>query len=366
MNGVIVPGGHGKDALVSPENSPQAEPDDSLVNTADLLPADPNREIVIPSRQGPSMSSCGICGKRSISEALALTPPTDSQTASQPWLPPELIGELPDRLKQRQELFIRTGALHAAGIFNQEGKLLFAREDIGRHNAVDKLVGAALMEELAQYQPDHGSLEGIFHARNAMSSLKLGHARGVSMLALKLHEVELHEYPPASIKQALTGNGRASKDSVEQMVKLLLEANADLTITDDGGRMPIHWCAASNSTKCMQALCKAAAERGQIDMLNVVDAQGMAHPTPESSLSAAYVSDAMLRALPESGYTTAAYALRPAPATEVFEDGDEITLEVQNIGKIHLRVEDPLKREWPRGIDQETAERMQGSNSGNP
>lgn len=48
------------------------------------------------------------------------------------------------------------------------------------------------------------------------------------------------------------------------------------------------------------------------------------------------------------------------------QDGDEITLEVQNIGKIHLRVEDPLKREWPRGIDQETAERMQGSNSGNP
>ena len=138
----------GKDALVSPENSPQAEPDDSLVNTADLLPADPNREIAIPSRQGPSMSSCGICGKRSISEALRLTPPTDSQTASQPWLPPELIGELPDRLKQRQELFIRTGALHAAGIFNQEGKLLFAREDIGRHNAVDKLVGAALMKEL--------------------------------------------------------------------------------------------------------------------------------------------------------------------------------------------------------------------------
>ena len=139
---------HGKDALVSPENSPQAEPDDSLVNTADLLPADPNREIAIPSRQGPSMSSCGICGKRSISEALRLTPPTDSQTASQPWLPPELIGELPDRLKQRQELFIRTGALHAAGIFNQEGKLLFAREDIGRHNAVDKLVGSALTKDL--------------------------------------------------------------------------------------------------------------------------------------------------------------------------------------------------------------------------
>ena len=62
----------------------------------------------------------------------------------------------------------------------------------------------------------------------------------------------------------------------KQMVKLLLEANADLTIVDEGGRMPLHWCSASNSTKCMQALCKAAAERRQLDILNVADAQGMA------------------------------------------------------------------------------------------
>ncbi|MEC9440672.1 MAG: crossover junction endodeoxyribonuclease RuvC [Myxococcota bacterium] len=116
------------------------------------------------------------------------------------------------------------------GVVEKNGNKL-TRLDSGRINAgtsKDPLperlerIYDGLHNVLAQHKPDHGSLEGIFHARNAMSSLKLGHARGVSMLALKLHEVELHEYPPASIKQALTGNGRATKESVEQMVKLLL------------------------------------------------------------------------------------------------------------------------------------------------
>ena len=139
---------HGENALAVVEDSPRTRPDDSLLNTADLLPSDPDRKVVIPSRQGPSVSSCGICGKRTISEALALTPPIASEPSSEPWLSLDLIGKLPDRLKQRQELFTRTGALHAAGIFDQDSKLLFVREDIGRHNAVDKLVGAALIEEL--------------------------------------------------------------------------------------------------------------------------------------------------------------------------------------------------------------------------
>ena len=67
-----------------------------------------------------------------------------------------------------------------------------------------------------------------------------------------------------------------------------------------------------------------------------LDAPGLAHPTPESSLSAAYVSDAMLRALPEAGYTTAGYAVNPAPATERFEDGDEIELGRRRLRVLHL------------------------------
>lgn len=79
-----------------------------------------------------------------------------------------------------------------------------------------------LREVLEEHKPEYGAIEAIFTAQNPMSSLKLGHARGVAMLALRLHNVELGEYPPASVKQAVAGNGRATKDTVEFMVKRLL------------------------------------------------------------------------------------------------------------------------------------------------
>lgn len=139
---------HGEDALAGGEATAAPRTDDALLNTADLLHSDPNRNITPPSRQGSSMSSCGVCGKRSISEAMALTPPPARKPALEPWLSPGLIGLLPERMEPLQELFQRTGALHAAGIFDPEGELLFLREDIGRHNAVDKTIGAALLEEL--------------------------------------------------------------------------------------------------------------------------------------------------------------------------------------------------------------------------
>lgn len=81
---------------------------------------------------------------------------------------------------------------------------------------------------LTEHQPTTGAIEGIFTARNAMSSLKLGHARGVAMLCLHMHNVALSEYPPAVIKQAVTGNGRASKDTVEFLVRRLLNITGDL------------------------------------------------------------------------------------------------------------------------------------------
>ena len=139
---------HGEDALAEGETATDLRTDDALLNTADLLHSDPSRNITPPSRQGSSMSSCGVCGKRSISEAMALTPPPAREPAPEPWLSPELIGLLPGRMEPLQELFQRTGALHAAGIFDPAGELLFLREDIGRHNAVDKTIGAALFEEL--------------------------------------------------------------------------------------------------------------------------------------------------------------------------------------------------------------------------
>jgi FdhD protein len=90
-------------------------------------------------------SSCGICGKASI-EAIrvrGLSPPNaDFQ------VDPDLLCEFPARLRSQQEVFGRTGGLHAAALFDRAGKLLVLREDIGRHNAVDKVVGWALMKAL--------------------------------------------------------------------------------------------------------------------------------------------------------------------------------------------------------------------------
>jgi FdhD protein len=90
-------------------------------------------------------SACGVCGKASL-DALSLR--GCQPVAHGPQVSPELIYGLPERLRDHQQLFASTGGIHAAGLFDAEGRLLAAREDVGRHNAVDKLIGWALMEGL--------------------------------------------------------------------------------------------------------------------------------------------------------------------------------------------------------------------------
>ncbi|GAB3472740.1 formate dehydrogenase accessory sulfurtransferase FdhD [Nocardiopsis coralliicola] len=90
-------------------------------------------------------SSCGLCGKASI-DAVRMQVPWEVAGGG-PALTPQLLAELPDRLRAAQRVFDRTGGLHAAGLFDAEGQLLCLREDVGRHNAVDKLVGWALRED---------------------------------------------------------------------------------------------------------------------------------------------------------------------------------------------------------------------------
>jgi FdhD protein len=90
-------------------------------------------------------SSCGICGKASIESIRnrGLRAPNPEFRVD-----PEVLCALPDRLRAAQEAFGRTGGLHAAGLFNAAGELLVIREDIGRHNAVDKVAGWALLSGL--------------------------------------------------------------------------------------------------------------------------------------------------------------------------------------------------------------------------
>ena len=89
-------------------------------------------------------SSCGICGKASVdavSAAGCVPPPKD-----RPQVDAALLGRLPDLLRETQPVFDRTGGLHAAGLFDNAGNLHAVREDVGRHNAVDKLVGRMLLD----------------------------------------------------------------------------------------------------------------------------------------------------------------------------------------------------------------------------
>jgi len=90
-------------------------------------------------------SSCGVCGKTSI-EALRVSGLGSLQHKGAT-LSHALVAALPDKLLQQQELFSKTGGLHAAAVFDAHGDLVVVREDVGRHNALDKVIGALLMRD---------------------------------------------------------------------------------------------------------------------------------------------------------------------------------------------------------------------------
>ena len=93
-----------------------------------------------PARRTTTMASaCGVCGTESLDEIHA---PDAAPLPVRGRLSPHTVTTLPDALLEHQRVFSRTGALHAAGLFDFAGRLLVAREDVGRHNAVDKVLGA--------------------------------------------------------------------------------------------------------------------------------------------------------------------------------------------------------------------------------
>ena len=105
-------------------------------------------EVTGPLTRQPSTrrfytsSSCGVCGKGALEEVAV----TSAPLLPGPELPRALVADLPSRLEQ--PAFARTGGLHATGLFTAVGELLFSREDVGRHNAMDKVIGRALREGL--------------------------------------------------------------------------------------------------------------------------------------------------------------------------------------------------------------------------
>lgn len=92
-------------------------------------------------------SSCGVCGKSSI-DAVKTVCRLPETVSDETIFASEVIYRLPNLLRQSQTIFDRTGGLHGCALFNQNGNLLLAREDVGRHNALDKLIGATLQQNL--------------------------------------------------------------------------------------------------------------------------------------------------------------------------------------------------------------------------
>jgi FdhD protein len=112
-------------------------PADLAANTVDVEA--PEFDLARVQRSFYTSSSCGVCGKGAL-EAVAVEA---ARVESQLRIPLALVMQLPDRLREAQAAFAATGGLHASGLFNAEGELLCAREDVGRHNALDKVIGWA-------------------------------------------------------------------------------------------------------------------------------------------------------------------------------------------------------------------------------
>lgn len=126
----------GRDAIASVEHGDNSI---SLKLTAEASP-----DLSAQTRHFYLTSSCGVCGKASVDALVAAgcsAPPRDT-----PRIPAAVLHRLPEALRATQAVFDRTGGLHAAGLFDTHGNLQAVREDVGRHNAVDKLIGRHVLD----------------------------------------------------------------------------------------------------------------------------------------------------------------------------------------------------------------------------
>lgn len=128
-----------------------------------------------PHRSFLSTSSCGICGKASLDDVeVRCAPVTEGPEVSA-----DVLVSLPDRLRAGQRVFDRTGGLHAAGLFTPDGELVTLREDVGRHNAVDKLLGRMLADR--RLPCDRSIL--VVSGRSSFEIVQKAYLGGIRMIA---------------------------------------------------------------------------------------------------------------------------------------------------------------------------------------
>src|SRR5688572_7525970 len=122
---------------------PSESPDGGAV---DVLLTQPGRvDLAALTRHVFTSSSCGVCSKASIEAAMQTHPPLDAPAATV--AEAAVLLSLPEKQRAAQPVFAETGGLHASALFDLQGRLVMTREDVGRHNALDKVIGAALLED---------------------------------------------------------------------------------------------------------------------------------------------------------------------------------------------------------------------------
>jgi crossover junction endodeoxyribonuclease RuvC len=104
-----------------------------------------------------------------------------------------------------------------------------------------------IMEVISKVQPEAAAIEGIFHAQNVQSALKLGHVRGVCLAAVAEAKLPVYEYSPLEVKCAVTGYGRAEKPQVQQMVCALLKLKSPLETYDASDALAVAICHAHSN-----------------------------------------------------------------------------------------------------------------------
>ncbi len=137
----IVTGRHHIEAL-EPCVDPMAYDPDNVLFVRLTAEAQQNRaQISQAKRDFTAVAACGLCGKARLEDIYQRLPEIVPMDCSL-----DLLRQLPERMRVSQELFARTGGIHAAALFDRDGEMLGLEEDIGRHNAVDKLIGRFLLE----------------------------------------------------------------------------------------------------------------------------------------------------------------------------------------------------------------------------
>ncbi len=117
--------------------------------------------------------------------------------------------------RDRETEYVASGRINATGASSLDDRLPILYDGVS--------------QILEQFDPDAAAVEAIFTAYNSKSTIKLGHARGVAVLAIRHVEVPLHDYPPARVKKTVAGHGRADKSQIQRMVKMRLDLEGDLS-----------------------------------------------------------------------------------------------------------------------------------------